>query len=99
MINEIENPQTPNRQGADPLTLTEMIAYYHVPAVSVAVIHRRARPLLRFDPQLCMMRITAPPVTVRQQSMTHCARVIAEARSEHGNRPVLAISSGSPADS
>jgi CubicO group peptidase (beta-lactamase class C family) len=38
MITAIEGPQTPNRQGADRLTLAEVMAYYHVPAVSVAVI-------------------------------------------------------------
>jgi CubicO group peptidase (beta-lactamase class C family) len=39
MITAIESPQSPNRQGADPLTLSEAMAYYHVPAVSLAVIH------------------------------------------------------------
>jgi CubicO group peptidase (beta-lactamase class C family) len=39
MISTIENPQSPNRQGSDPLTLDEMLTYYKVPAVSVAVIH------------------------------------------------------------
>ncbi len=38
MIETIENPQSPDRQGTDPLTLPEMLAYFHVPAVSVAVI-------------------------------------------------------------
>ena len=39
MIAAIEGPQSPNRQGTDPLTLEEMMARYHVPGVSVAVIH------------------------------------------------------------
>lgn len=39
MIAAIEDPQVPGRQGTDPLTLAEMLAYFHVPAVSVAVIH------------------------------------------------------------
>ncbi len=38
MIAAIEGPQSPNRQGADPLTLAQMMARYHVPGVSVAVI-------------------------------------------------------------
>src|SRR5215471_13256105 len=39
MIAEIEGPQQPNRQGADPLTIQEAMAYYRVPGLSVAVIH------------------------------------------------------------
>ena len=39
MIAEIEGPQLPNRQGADLLTIHEVMAYYHVPGVSIAVIH------------------------------------------------------------
>jgi CubicO group peptidase (beta-lactamase class C family) len=39
MIAEIEAPQLPNRQGADPLTIQEAMAYYRVPGLSVAVIH------------------------------------------------------------
>ncbi|MBM3534277.1 MAG: beta-lactamase family protein [Alphaproteobacteria bacterium] len=39
MIEVIENPQSPNRQGTDPLTIEQMLAYFRVPAVSVAVIH------------------------------------------------------------
>jgi CubicO group peptidase (beta-lactamase class C family) len=39
MIAEVEGPQLPNRQGADPLTIQEIMAYYHVPGLSVAVIH------------------------------------------------------------
>jgi CubicO group peptidase (beta-lactamase class C family) len=39
MIAAIEAPQSPSRQGADPLTLPEAMAYYHVPAVGLAVIH------------------------------------------------------------
>src|SRR5262249_3890386 len=35
---EIEAPQSPNRQGADPLTIQEVMAYYQVPALSIAVI-------------------------------------------------------------
>jgi CubicO group peptidase (beta-lactamase class C family) len=38
MIAAIEGPQSPNRQGTDPLTLEEMMARYHVPGISVAVI-------------------------------------------------------------
>jgi CubicO group peptidase (beta-lactamase class C family) len=37
MIAHIEAPQTPDRQGTDPLTLAEMMAYFRVPAVSIAV--------------------------------------------------------------
>jgi CubicO group peptidase (beta-lactamase class C family) len=32
-------PQLPNRQGADPLTIPEIMAYYRIPGVSMAVIH------------------------------------------------------------
>jgi CubicO group peptidase (beta-lactamase class C family) len=39
MLAEIEAPQVPNRQGADPLTIQEVMAYYQVPGLSVAVIH------------------------------------------------------------
>jgi hypothetical protein len=39
MITEIEGPQLPNRQGTDPLTIPEIMAYYHVPGLSIAVIH------------------------------------------------------------
>jgi CubicO group peptidase (beta-lactamase class C family) len=38
VLAEIEGPQVPNRQGADPLTIQELMAYYHVPGLSVAVI-------------------------------------------------------------
>ena len=38
MIAEIEGPQSPDRQGADPLTIEEVMAYYHVPGLSVTVI-------------------------------------------------------------
>jgi hypothetical protein len=38
MIAEIESPQSPNRQGADPLTIEEVMAYYKVLGLSVAVI-------------------------------------------------------------
>jgi CubicO group peptidase (beta-lactamase class C family) len=39
MIAEVEGPQSPNRMGADSLTIPEVMAYYHVPGLSVAVIH------------------------------------------------------------
>ena len=39
MIAEIEGRQLPNRQGADSLTIPEVMAYYNVPGLSVAVIH------------------------------------------------------------
>src|ERR1700689_1600890 len=39
MIATIERPQSPDRQGTDPLTLEEMMARYHVPGISVAVIY------------------------------------------------------------
>ncbi len=39
MITEIEGPQLPDRQGADLLTIPEVMAYHHVPGVSIAVIH------------------------------------------------------------
>jgi CubicO group peptidase (beta-lactamase class C family) len=39
MIAEIEGPQLPNRQGADPLTIQEAMGYYGVPGVSVTVVH------------------------------------------------------------
>ncbi len=42
MIEQIEGRQSPNRQGADPLTIQEVMAYYRVPGVSVAVIHNFA---------------------------------------------------------
>ncbi len=38
MLAAIEQPQSPNRQGTDPLTIEQMLAYFRVPAVSVAVI-------------------------------------------------------------
>lgn len=38
MIADIEGPQSPNRQGADPLTIPEVMAYYRVPGLSIAVI-------------------------------------------------------------
>src|SRR5271165_4083953 len=38
MIAEIEGPQSPDRQGADPLTIEEVMAYHHVPGLSIAVI-------------------------------------------------------------
>ena len=31
MLAEIESPQVPDRQGADPLTIQEAMAYYRVP--------------------------------------------------------------------
>lgn len=39
MLAEIEAAQLPNRQGADPLTIQEAMAYYRVPGLSTAVIH------------------------------------------------------------
>jgi CubicO group peptidase (beta-lactamase class C family) len=39
MLAEIEGPQSPNRQGADPLTIPEVMAYYKVPGLSIAIIH------------------------------------------------------------
>jgi len=38
MIARIEAPQTPDRQGLDALTLTEVMQRFHVPGASVAVI-------------------------------------------------------------
>jgi CubicO group peptidase (beta-lactamase class C family) len=38
MLKAIAVPQVPNRQGADPLTIEEVMAHYRVPALSVAVI-------------------------------------------------------------
>ena|ERR1700732_1803278 len=38
MLAEIEGSQSPNRQGADPLTIQEVMAYYQVPALRIAVI-------------------------------------------------------------
>ena len=38
MTEDIEGPQSPHRQGADHLTLPEVMAYYRVPGLSVAVI-------------------------------------------------------------
>jgi CubicO group peptidase (beta-lactamase class C family) len=39
VIAAIEGPQLPDRQGADPLTIAELMAYYGVPGLSIAVIH------------------------------------------------------------
>jgi CubicO group peptidase (beta-lactamase class C family) len=39
IIATIERPQSPNRQGTDPLTLEEMMTRFHVPGVSVAIIN------------------------------------------------------------
>jgi hypothetical protein len=39
MLAEIDGPQVPNRKGADPLTIQEVMAYYRVPGLSIAVIH------------------------------------------------------------
>src|ERR1700722_19290507 len=39
VIAEIEGPQVPDRQGTDPLTIDEMMAYYRVPGLSIAIIH------------------------------------------------------------
>src|SRR5215467_22713 len=38
MIEAIEKPQVPNRQGFDPYTLAEVMDRMHVPGLSVAVI-------------------------------------------------------------
>lgn len=38
LIARIEAPQTPNRQGLDGYTLTEIMHHFHVPGVSVAVV-------------------------------------------------------------
>jgi len=38
IIAMIEGPQTPGRGGADPLTIRQLMDFYHVPGVSVAVI-------------------------------------------------------------
>ena len=38
MLATIEAPQSPNRQGSDPLTIEQMLAYYRVPAVSIAIV-------------------------------------------------------------
>lgn len=38
LIARIEAPQSPNRQGFDPLTLTELMTRFNVPGVSIAVI-------------------------------------------------------------
>ena len=37
-ISLVEQKQEPNRQGYDPYTIEEMMAQFHVPGVSVAVI-------------------------------------------------------------
>ena len=39
MLAEIDSPQVPNRRGADPLTIQELMLYYRVPGLSIAVIH------------------------------------------------------------
>jgi len=39
MLAEIDGPQVPNRQGTDPLTIQELMLYYRVPGLSIAVIH------------------------------------------------------------
>ena len=39
MLAEIEGRQSPNRQGADSLTVPEIMAYHNVPGLSIAVIH------------------------------------------------------------
>jgi CubicO group peptidase (beta-lactamase class C family) len=39
MLAEIEGPQVSDRQGADPLTIQEAMAYYRVPGLSIAVIN------------------------------------------------------------
>jgi CubicO group peptidase (beta-lactamase class C family) len=39
MIADIEGPQSPDRGGADRLTIQEAMAYYRVPGLGIAVIH------------------------------------------------------------
>src|SRR5215472_17416221 len=39
MMEQIEGPQFPDRQGADRLSIPQAMAYWHVPGASVAVIH------------------------------------------------------------
>jgi len=38
LIATIEAPQTPGRQGTDPLTIPAMMDYFHIPALSLAII-------------------------------------------------------------
>src|SRR5215470_7596562 len=38
-IARVEGPQSPNRQGYDPYTLPEIMKRFHVPGVSIAVVH------------------------------------------------------------
>ncbi len=38
-IARVENPQSPNRQGTDPLTLQQILERFKVPGISIAVIH------------------------------------------------------------
>ena len=38
-IARIEGPQSPNRQGTDPLTLQQILERFKVPGISIAVIH------------------------------------------------------------
>lgn len=38
MIEAIEAPQSPDRQGTDPLGLAEMLGYFRVPAASLAIV-------------------------------------------------------------
>jgi CubicO group peptidase (beta-lactamase class C family) len=42
MIADIEGPQRPDRLGTDPLTMQEMMDYFHMPGVSLAIIHGSA---------------------------------------------------------
>ena len=39
MIADIEGPQRPDRLGTDPLTMQEMMDYFHVLGISLAIIH------------------------------------------------------------
>ncbi len=39
IIEKIEGPQQPDRQGYDPYSLADLMDRYHVPGVSIAVIH------------------------------------------------------------
>jgi CubicO group peptidase (beta-lactamase class C family) len=39
LIARVEGPQVPNRQGYDGYTIKELMERFHIPGVSVAVIH------------------------------------------------------------
>ena len=38
-MQRIEGPQFPNRQGMDPLTIQQIMARFHVPGISIAIIY------------------------------------------------------------